>query len=166
MGERPWNLSARRIGLACKIANPASPNAPECFREYLEARFPLCDWPATLPKFKIRLTNMEPEDLDIQSITDARRKAIEKTIQPIDIEQLKALGEKVFPTFDHPWRETFFQFLEENSGSTFYHATTHDQVEIIFCPDKEKGMWFLRRGGTGPLQAKGLQTLKEILAKA
>jgi hypothetical protein len=68
MGKRPWNLSARRIGLACKIAHPASPNAPECFREYLEARFPLCDRPATLPKPKIRATNMEPEDLDIQSI--------------------------------------------------------------------------------------------------
>jgi hypothetical protein len=108
---------------------------------------------------------MEPEDLDIQSITDARRKAIEKTIQPIDIEQLKALGEKVFPTFDHPWRETFFNFVEENSGSTFYHATTNDQVQIIYCSDKEKGMWFLAQGGAGPLQATGLRILKEIVGK-
>lgn len=57
------------------------------------------------------------------------------------------------------WRQTFFQFVEENSGSMFYHATTHDQVEIIYCPDKEKGIWFLYRGGAGPLQAKGLQKL-------
>lgn len=63
------------------------------------------------------------------------------------------------------WRQTFFQLLEENSGSMFYHATTHDQVEIIYCPDKEKGIWFLYRGGAGPLQAKGLQILKEIVAK-
>jgi hypothetical protein len=106
---------------------------------------------------------MEPEDLDIERITDARRKAIEETIQPIGIEQLKALGEKIFPTFDHPWRQTFFQFLEENSGSTFYHATTHDQVQIIYCPDKEKGIWFLARGGAGPLQAKGIGILNEIV---
>jgi ribosomal protein S18 acetylase RimI-like enzyme len=81
---------------------------------------------------------MEPENLDIESITEARRKAIEKTIEPISIEQLKSLGEKIFPFFDHPWRDTFFQFVEENRGSTFYHATTDDQLEIIYCPDKEK----------------------------
>jgi hypothetical protein len=55
--------------------------------------------------------------------------------------------------------------VEENSGCTFYHATTNDQVEIIYCPDKEKGLWFLRKGGAGPLQAKGLQLMKEIVKK-
>jgi hypothetical protein len=89
---------------------------------------------------------MDPEDLNIEAITNERRKAIEQTIEPISVEQLKAVGAKIFPTFDHPWRETFFRFLEENSGSTFYHATTHDQVQIIYCPDKEKGIWFLARG--------------------
>jgi hypothetical protein len=108
---------------------------------------------------------MEPENLDIESITDARRKAIEQTIEPISIEQLKSLGEKIFPFFDHPWRHTFFQFVEENSSSRFYHATTDDQLEIIYCPDKEKGMWFLRRGGAGPLQAKGLEILRQIVGK-
>ena len=108
---------------------------------------------------------MEPEDLDIESITAERRKAIEKTIKPIGVEELKSLGEKLFPFFDHPWRQTFFQFVEENGGSMFYHATTHDQVDIIYCPDKEKGLWFLRGGGAGPLQAKGLQILKEIVTK-
>jgi hypothetical protein len=99
---------------------------------------------------------MEPENLDIESITDARRKAIEQTIEPISIEQLKSLGEKIFPFFDHPWRNTFFQFVEENSGSTFYHATTDDQVEIIYCPDKEKGMWFLRRGAPAHCKPRDL----------
>jgi hypothetical protein len=108
---------------------------------------------------------MDPEDLNIEAITNERRKAIEQTIEPISVEQLKAVGAKIFPTFDHPWRETFFQFLEENSGSTFYHATTHDQVQIIYCPDKEKGIWFLARGGAGPLQATGLRILKEIVGK-
>jgi hypothetical protein len=108
---------------------------------------------------------MEPENVDIESITDARRKAIEQTIEPIDIDELKSLGEKLFPFLDHPWRNTYFQFLEDNSGSTFYHATTNDQVEIIYCPDKQKGIWFVRRGGMGPLQAKGIGILKEIVGK-
>jgi hypothetical protein len=108
---------------------------------------------------------MEPENLDVESITEARRKAIEQTIEPISIEQLKSLGEKIFPFFDHPWRHTFFQFVEENSGSTFYHATADDQVEIIYCPDKGKGMWFLPRGCPGPLQTTGLRILKDIVGK-
>ena len=108
---------------------------------------------------------MEPENLDIESITEARRKAVEQTVEPIGIDELKSLGEKIFPFLDHPWRDTFFQFLEENRGNTFYHATTNDQAEIIYCPAKEKGMWFVPRGGAGPLQARGLEIMKEIVGE-
>ena len=65
---------------------------------------------------------MEPENLDIESITEDRRKAIEQTIQVIGIEELKSLGEKLFPFLDHPWRQTFFEFVEENTPAT--HSTT------------------------------------------
>jgi hypothetical protein len=51
---------------------------------------------------------MEPEDLDIEGITDARRKAIEQTFEPIGIDESKSLGEKIFPFLDHPSRQTFF----------------------------------------------------------
>jgi hypothetical protein len=105
---------------------------------------------------------MESENLDIESITDARRTAIEQTIKQIGMEELKSLGEKIFPSLDHPWRETFFKFLEENARSTFYHATASDQAELLYCPAKEKGIWFLPRGGIGPLEARELKTLKEI----
>jgi hypothetical protein len=108
---------------------------------------------------------MKPEDLEIEHITDARRKAIEQTIEQIGIEELKSLGEKVFPSLDHPWREKYFQFLEENAGSTFYHATTNDQIEILDCPDKDIGIWFLAQGGVGPLEARELKILKQIVGK-
>ena len=108
---------------------------------------------------------MEPENLDIESITEDRRKAIEQTIQVISAEDLKSLGEKLFPFLDHPWRQTFFEFVEEHASDTFYHATTHDQVEIIYCPAKEKGMWFTQGRGMGPLQARGIGILKEIVGK-
>jgi len=100
---------------------------------------------------------MEPENLDIESITAERREAIEKTIEPIGIEELKSLGEKIFPFLDHPWRQTYFEFLEENSACTFYHATTNDQVGIIYCPEKEKGLWFLRRGAQAHCKPKGFK---------
>jgi len=36
----------------------------------------------------------------------------------------------------------FFGFVTENAGATFYHATTARCVQIIYCRDKDKGMWF------------------------
>ena len=44
-----------------------------------------------------------------------------------------------------------------------YHATTNDRFEVIYCPDKEKGIWFLPQGGVGPLQARAIEILKEIV---
>jgi hypothetical protein len=106
---------------------------------------------------------MEPENLDIEQITEDRRKAIEKSIQLISIEDLKSLGEKLFPFLDHPWRQTFFEFIEKNAGETFYHGATHDAVEIVYCPAKERGMWFTKGKGMGPLQARGIEIMKEII---
>ena len=108
---------------------------------------------------------MEPEDLDMESIMDARRETIERTSEPIGIDELKSLGEKLFPFFDHPWRQMFFEFLEENSGSTVYHATTNDRIEVLYCPDKEAGIWFLLQGGVGLLQVRELGILKEVIEK-
>lgn len=70
------------------------------------------------------------------------------------MEELKALGEGLFPNFDHPWREKFFGFIEENASTTFHHATTHDRIHIVYCLAQDKGMWFLPGSGMGPLQGK------------
>lgn len=95
-------------------------------------------------------------ELNVDEITEARRKAIGETIKPISVEELKALCEGLFPNFDHPWRGTVFTFISENSGATFHHAVTDDRIHIIYCHAKDKGMWFLPGRGMGPLQAKGL----------
>jgi hypothetical protein len=103
------------------------------------------------------------DTIKMEEIDEARRKAIAKSIRTISVEELKLLGEKLFPHLDHPWREKFFSFITENSGATFHHAVTHDQVQIIYCPNREKGMWFLPGTGMGPLGSKGLLTLKQIV---
>jgi len=105
------------------------------------------------------------ETINMDEITDARRKAITASIRTINVEELKALGERLFPFVDHPWREKFFNFIAENSGATFHHAITHDGVQIIFCHAKEKGMWFLPGTGMGPMQPKGLGILKQIVER-
>ena len=109
---------------------------------------------------------MEYENLDIENITEARRKAVKQSIHSVDLQELKSLGETLFPTFDNPWREVYFEFLKENSGSTFYRATTSDGYELIYCHAKENGMWFVPGSGMGPLQAKGLKIMKEIVEGA
>ena len=81
------------------------------------------------------------------------------------MDALKSLGEKLFPYHDHPWREVYFLFLAQNPGSTFFHATTHDNIEIIYCDDKGIGIWYMPSNGVGPLQPDGLAILREILAK-
>ena len=60
------------------------------------------------------------------------------------------------------WRQPFFQFLEENSGSMFYHATTHDQVEIIYCPDKERGYGFSTEVAQGRYKPRDSRNCREI----
>lgn len=104
-----------------------------------------------------------PSELNLDDITAARRKSIAETIKTIEIEELKKLCEGLFPYIDHPWRESVFNFLSENSGATFHHALTNDHVHVIYCPSKDRGMWFLPGSGMGPLQPKGLKILKEIV---
>ena len=101
--------------------------------------------------------------INMEEITKARRKAIAESIRTISTEELKALGERLFPLMDNPWRDTFFDFITKNSGSTFRHATANDGVQIIYCHDKDKGMWFLPGTGMGPMQPKGLAILKQIV---
>ena len=106
---------------------------------------------------------MTPENLNMEEITEARRKAIAGSIRTISMEELKTLGDRLFPFVDHPWREKYFTFLTENTGATFHHATTHDQVQIIYCRAKERGLWFQPGTGMGPMQAKGLAILKKLV---
>jgi hypothetical protein len=113
----------------------------------------------------INLHGMEPENLDIEQINEDRRKAIQQNIEVIGVDDLKALGEKLFPYADHPWREKFFEFIEQHSGDTCYHATTNDGIDILYCPATEKGMWYTKARGMGPLSPKAIAAMKEIVAK-
>jgi hypothetical protein len=49
------------------------------------------------------------------------------------------------------------------AGATFHHAVTSDGVNILYCRDQDKGMWFLPGSGMGPLQARGRQIMKEMI---
>ena len=103
------------------------------------------------------------EKFNLDSLDKERRKAIAKSIRTINVEELKTIGEEVFKYADDPWREAFFRFIAENAGATFHHAIMSDGVHIVYCRDRDKGMWFLPGSGLGPLQATGRKTMKEII---
>jgi hypothetical protein len=95
----------------------------------------------------------------------ARRKSVEKSIKPIGVDALKELGEKLFPQADDPWRKSYFEFLRDNPAERYYHATAMNRVEVIYCPAKETGIWFIPGKGRGVLQPKALKVLAEVLKK-
>ena len=103
------------------------------------------------------------EEFDLENLNKERRKALAKTIRPITPEELKKTGNEIFRYADDPWRETFFNFIAENPGSTFHHAVTSDGYNLIYCRDKDKGMWFLPGTGMGPLQERGRKQMKELI---
>jgi hypothetical protein len=80
---------------------------------------------------------MEPEDLDIERITEDRRKAIEQNIHVVSIEDLKSLGEKLFPFLDHPWRP-LFSSSRGAQRQHIYHATTDDDLKSFTVPQRRK----------------------------
>ena len=106
---------------------------------------------------------MEHENLDIEGITKARRGAIEASMRMISVQELKTLGAELFPYFDNPWRETFFDFIQENGRNPFYYARAKERIEVVYCPDGEKGIWFVRGNGMGLIQERWLKIMKEIL---
>ena len=102
--------------------------------------------------------------IDIESITEERRKSIAKSIHTISGEELKKLGNEVFHDLDDPGRETFFRFIEENSHATIHHATSTDGVHFIYSRDEDRGLWFLPGSGKGILSATGRQMMREAIA--
>jgi hypothetical protein len=102
------------------------------------------------------------DNLNMDEVTEARREAIRDTLHTITVEELRSIGESLFPSAEHPWRDKFFGFISENAGATFYHAVTDDRIHVIYCPAQEKGMWCIQGSGMGPLQAKGVQIMKEL----
>ena len=86
---------------------------------------------------------MESENLDMESINKERRHAVAESIHEIDIVELKILEERLFPDVTHPWLEPFHRFVEENRGNIFYHASSTDGFEVVYCRAKEKGIWFI-----------------------
>jgi len=99
-----------------------------------------------------------------------RLEAIRKSIRPVTVEELVKLGAERFPLATDPWCERYQEFLKEHPRSNFYLAhfyaeDSEQQVEVIYCSETHRGMWFLPGKGMGKIQPAGLAELKEIVGR-
>jgi len=101
---------------------------------------------------------------DADAIDKERQKAIAKSIRIISVEELKKLGEEMFDDPDRPWRETFLEFIAQHPGATFHHASAGEGVVFVYSRDGDKGLWYLRGSGIGPLSEAGRTLMKEAIA--
>ncbi|MGE5209329.1 MAG: hypothetical protein ACM3KL_08370 [Alphaproteobacteria bacterium] len=101
---------------------------------------------------------------DAAALDNKRRKAMAKSIRVISVEELKKLGAEMFDDPDRPWRKTFFEFIAENPGATFYHADTGEGVVVVYSRYGDKGLWYLPGSGLGPLSEGGRRLMKEVIA--
>jgi len=106
---------------------------------------------------------MEAENLNLKELIESRRHAVAESLGPISVAELSALTEELFPFVDHPWLEKFSEVVNDPTSGTFHHAMADDQVHVLYCHDKNIGMWFIRGVGMGPLQPEHLEIMREIV---
>ena len=106
---------------------------------------------------------MQNEELNIKEVMESRRHAVEESLHTISVAELKALTDELFPYVDHPWLEKFSEVVNDPASGTFHHAMADDRIHVLYCHDKDIGMWFIRGIGKGPLQPDQLKIMREIV---
>ena len=102
--------------------------------------------------------------LDIQTITEARRKAIQQSLRSISIDELNKIAEDHQEEFlSDPWREKFLRLITKHPEMSFYHAVLPEGVFIVYCRDEDFGLWILAGSGMGPLPEEAKRLMKEAI---
>ncbi|MFL6590493.1 MAG: hypothetical protein ACJ8M4_09995 [Chthoniobacterales bacterium] len=104
------------------------------------------------------------EKFDLDTLNAERRVAMAKSLHVITVDELKQIGDKLFPMAGDAWGGLFGEFIKDNRSATFHHALTSDGVNIVYCRDKDRGLWFTERGSKGPLGERGRTVMKEMIA--
>jgi hypothetical protein len=103
------------------------------------------------------------EEWPDQSIQE-RLAIVRKTIRAVSLDELRNLGETLFPIVSDPWCEKFHEFIKANASGRFYRADLPNDAQLVYCADANKGIWFLPGGqAVGVIQPKGLLSLAGIV---
>ena len=102
--------------------------------------------------------------LDIQTITEARRKAIQQSLRTISVDELKKIARDQLAEFEgDPWQENFLRIIAERPQGSFYCAVVPEGATVLYCREEDTGVWILPGGGMGPLEDSGKRLLREAI---
>ena len=100
--------------------------------------------------------------VDLTSLWEQRRKGIQQSLRSISIEELNKIAKQHQEEFvDDPWRDEFLRLMVEHPHASFYHAVPQEDIEVLYCRDKDFGVWVLAGSGMGPLDDQGRRHMKE-----
>jgi hypothetical protein len=106
---------------------------------------------------------MLTENLNVKQIIEDRRHAVTESLRPMSVSELRTLKDEIFPFIDHPWLEKFSEVVNDPSSGKIYHAMADYQINVLYCPNRNIGMWFIRKVGKGPLRPENLKMMQEIV---
>ena len=106
---------------------------------------------------------MEHEDLNIKETLESRRPAVEESLRTISVAELNALSEELFRHVDHPMLEKFLGVINDPGAGIFHHAHAGSRIQVLYCQNKDTGMWFIPGFATGRLEPDELKIMKEIV---
>jgi len=98
-------------------------------------------------------------------LLEERRKAIQKSIRPIGVDELTKIAREHDDEFvENPARGELQRLVAENPHGSFFHAVAQPDVEILYCRDTDFGIWVVPGRGIGPLDQTGKNAMKEAIA--
>ena len=103
--------------------------------------------------------------LDIETLTEARRKAIQQSLRSMTVDELRKIARDELADFEgDPWQENFLRIIEEHPQGSFYRAVVPEGAIVLYCRDEDTGVWILPGSGMGPLEESGKRLLREAIA--
>ena len=83
---------------------------------------------------------MELDNLALESVMDARRKAVQTSIRQISTEELNSLvTEILFEDPVHPWCDILRQFIKDTQVLCSTKHSTTEHIQLVYCRARELG---------------------------
>gem|GEM_PF-423476 len=102
--------------------------------------------------------------LDIQTITEARREAIQQSLRSISLDELKKIARDQLSEFEgDPWYTAFVRIIDEHPHGSFYCAVVPEGATVFYSREEDTGVWILPGSGMGPLEDSGKRLVREAI---
>jgi len=102
--------------------------------------------------------------VDIETLMEERRKAIQETLQSISVAELREIVKELSDFEGDPSQENFLRLIGAHPQESFYRAVTKEGAIVVYCPSEDTGIWVLPGSGMGPLPEQGKRHMKEAIA--